>query len=82
METADVTTSFLKEIRFGGRRIILGDQSVWEISPRHRENTWFWNLAERIEVFNGNDPAYPFRLINLDHFDMIDAQFVGVYAPA
>lgn len=82
MEATDSTTCFLKEIRFGGRQIILGDQSIWEVSPQHRESVWFWNLAARIEVFMGSNPYHPYKLINLDSHDIIDAKPVGVYEPA
>jgi len=82
METAHFTAKFLKEVRFGGRRIILSDQSVWDIAPRQRENTWFWRLTSKITVARGNDLCYPYHLINQDLGDIIDARPAEVCEPA
>jgi len=81
MKPAYLTTSFLKEVRFGGQRIILGDQSIWEVSPRQRDNTWFWRLTAKITIVEGIDPSYPYHLINLELGDIIDARPVEVLEP-
>jgi hypothetical protein len=71
-------TKLLREVAKGGRIVVLGDKSMWEISPDSRQNTWFWNLTSKIAVSSSDNPSYPYRLVNQDKNDAIEGRFLGV----
>lgn len=79
MSSSRKNAKWLMEVAQGGRVVVLGDKSMWKVSPDGRQNTWFWKLASSIAVFNSDNPLYPIRLINEDKNDAIDGKFIGFY---
>ena len=68
---------WLKEVQKGGRVIILDDESIWEISPSQAGDTCTWDLVSGISVSTGENPAFPFRLINTGIEESVDARHLG-----
>ncbi|KPJ76561.1 MAG: hypothetical protein AMJ54_11135 [Deltaproteobacteria bacterium SG8_13] len=68
---------WLKEVKKGGRVIILDDESIWEIAPSHAGDTCTWDLVSGIAVSAGKDSAFPFRLINTGIGESVDARHLG-----
>jgi hypothetical protein len=69
---------WLKEVSMGGRMILLGDRSIWEIPSKNMGDTVVWHLASKISVIDGDDPAYPYKLINKACNEAVDARFLGI----
>ena len=68
---------WLKEVQKGGRVIVLDDESIWEIAPPHAGDICTWDLVSGIAVSNGEDPAFPFRLLNTGIGESVDARHLG-----
>ena len=68
---------WLKEVQKGGRVIILGDESIWEIAPSHAGDTCTWDLVSGIAISDGGNPAFPIRLINTGIGESVDARHLG-----
>ena len=68
---------WLKEVQKGGRVIILDDESTWEISPSQAGDTCTWDLVSGIAVSDGENPSFPFRLINTGIEESVDARHLG-----
>ena len=68
---------WLKEVQKGGRIIILGDESIWEVSPSQAGDICTWDLVTGIAISDGNDPAFPHRLDNTGMGESVDARYLG-----
>ena len=68
---------WLKEVARGGRIIILGDESRWEVAPLFMGDTCTWHLVSGITVLDGDNPSYPFKLMNTNNKDIVDAKYLG-----
>ena len=69
---------WLKEVKEGGRVIILDDESIWEIPPSQAGDTCTWDLVSGISISTGKNPAFPFRLINTGIDEGVDARHRGI----
>jgi len=61
----------------GGRIIKLEDGSLWEISPIDRIDTMLWLPTEDITVVESDNPLYPYKLINTDAGDAVEAKLIS-----
>ncbi len=66
----------------GGSLVKLSDGSVWEISPSDVNKTSVWLIPFPIEIKSGNDPDYPFLLINENTGDSVRARRANLSKPA
>lgn len=76
MQTIANDVRWLREVMHGGRVIVLGDNSTWEVAPKNVEDTWFWDLVSRIDVTVGDNPSYPYKLLNRDNNEIIEAKLL------
>ena len=60
-----------------GGVVVLEDRSLWEISTIDRIDTMLWLITEEITVLEGDNPVYPYKLINTDTGDKVDAKYLG-----
>lgn len=68
---------WLKEVQKGGRVIILDDESIWEIPPSYAGDTCTWDLVSGIVISDGENPEFPFQLINTGIGESVDARHLG-----
>ena len=59
-----------------GYSIKLEDGSLWEISPIDRVDTSLWLVTEEITVTDSGNPMYPYKLINTDTEDVVEAKLL------
>lgn len=68
---------FVKEVREGGRFILLEDKSLWEVPQPSRYRTAEWQELEGISVrFADNDPPFAYELTNIDRDEGVGARWV------
>jgi hypothetical protein len=60
-----------------GSVIVLEDSSRWLVNPLGTYTTVLWRLADRITVLPGNDPGYPYQLVNARDGSSSSARFLG-----
>jgi len=60
-----------------GKQIRLEDGSLWKISVRHRLRTMLWETSQQITVAENDDLLYPYRLINQNTGDVVEAELVS-----
>ena len=64
----------------GNRRIMLEDRSLWEVDIFDSFDARLWQLTDEIRVeqnFGGDNPDYPYILINLRRGDAVDVKLVS-----
>ena len=59
-----------------GSLIKLEDGSLWLISPIDRVDTSIWLVTEAITVIVGDNPVYPYKLINTDTEEVAEAKLL------
>lgn len=60
-----------------GEYIILEDGSLWEISRLDRIDTALWLTTESIVVLENSSGLLPYKLINTDTEDVVEAKYLG-----
>jgi hypothetical protein len=60
-----------------GSVIVLEDGSRWLVSPIGTYTTVLWRLADQLTVLSGNDPGYPYQLIDARDGSSSSARFLG-----
>jgi hypothetical protein len=57
-----------------GAMIMLEDRTIWEVSPVDRINSSLWLRTSSITITEGNNPKYPYKLINTNDRETVDAK--------
>jgi len=57
-----------------GAVIVLEDRTIWEIAPLDRINSFLWLPATSITITESNNPIYPYKLINANDRETVDAK--------
>jgi hypothetical protein len=60
-----------------GSVITLEDGSKWLVSPVERYEVVIWLVVDDVTVLDGSDVFYPYRLVNTDESEVVDAKFIG-----
>jgi len=60
-----------------GSVIVLEDGSRWLVSPIGTYTTVLWRLTDRITALPGNDPGYPYQLVDARDGSSSSARFLG-----
>ena len=68
---------WINEVRDSGRFILLEDGSLWEVAPINQAETCIWLPTAEIEVLENDDPIYPYKIVNKDEEEVVDAKFIG-----
>jgi hypothetical protein len=63
--------TFLKGKMDDGAVLILGDGSIWEVSPAHRSESKEWRPGDRITIPDSKD-----CLFNVSHGEAVDARLL------
>jgi hypothetical protein len=70
---------WIEETVDDGQYLMFEDRSLWEISPLDRIVTILWLAMTDIIVVEGDDPIYPYLLINTDDGEAADARPARAY---
>lgn len=68
---------WIGEVKDGGKIVVLEDGSRWGIHPINIVETCIWLPVSDITVEDGDDPSYPYKLINTDDDEAVDAKYLG-----
>jgi len=68
---------WIDDVSDDGSVITLEDGSHWLISPLDQVDTQIWLAVDEITVVDGDDPSYPYKLVNTDEGETAEAQFIG-----
>jgi len=60
-----------------GALVKLQDGSLWQVAPIGRVDSNLWLPTTDITVINGDDPSYPYKLINTEDNETVDARLVS-----
>ena len=68
---------WIKKVFDRGKLIQLEDNSLWEISPIDIINSSLWLSVSDVYVTESSNPYYPFKIINTDDGETVEAKFVS-----
>lgn len=73
--TGDETS--IQSVSDGGRIITLLDNSIWEVSPIDTVTTSIWLPVTEVVVVDGEDPSFPYKMINKDDGETADVKLIS-----
>ena len=68
---------WVSKIMERGKYIKLEDGSLWEVSSIDRIDSSLWLITESITVVDNSNALYPYRLINTDSGDAVEAKLLS-----
>lgn len=71
------TGHWVRSVTERGRYVKLEDGSLWEVNPIDRIDSLLWLITEEIVVVASDNPLYPYRLINKDADDAVEAKLLS-----
>ncbi|MEN3039529.1 MAG: hypothetical protein ABDI07_10365 [Candidatus Kryptonium sp.] len=60
-----------------GKIIVLEDGSLWEVSALDQFISFLWLPMSNIYVIESDNPLYPYKLINIDDDESVQAKYIG-----
>jgi hypothetical protein len=67
---------WIQNVSGGGKIVILEDGSLWEVSPIDTIHSAIWLPVSNIVVVEDSGP-YPYKLINADDGEAVNAKYLG-----
>lgn len=67
---------WIQNVSGGGKIIILEDGSLWEVSPIDIIYSTIWLPVSNIVVVEDSG-SYPYKLINIDEGETVNAKYLG-----
>lgn len=64
----------LDEVYEEGVMIRLADGSVWHVNDELSSSSFRWEPGSRIAIYRSRDPLFPYRLVNMNSRDAVDAK--------
>ena len=61
-----------------GRFVLLEDRSLWQVNPVDKVDARLWLSTEDIVVTTSENPRYPYRLVNIDASDTVEAKLISM----
>lgn len=71
------TGNWIKAVMDHGKLIQLEDGSLWKIAPIDVVTSSIWLPVSDIIIVDGDDWIYPYKLINTDDGELVNAKFIG-----
>lgn len=68
---------WVKEKTGRGEYVLLEDGSLWEISRLDRTYTALWLATESVVVLTNAAGLFPYKLLNTDTREVVEARYVG-----
>jgi hypothetical protein len=65
---------WIDDVMDDGNLIKLEDGSLWQVSPIDAIDSALWLPVSDITVIEGDDPSYPFKLVNTDENEVVRAR--------
>jgi len=67
---------WIDDVMDDGNLVKLEDDSLWKVSPLDVVNSALWLPVSNITVIDSDDPSYPYKLINTDDDEVVNAQLL------
>jgi hypothetical protein len=67
---------WIAEVIRDGSILQLEDGSLWEVSPLDRIYTAIWLPISEVVIVEGDDPLYPFRIVNTDDREVANVRMI------
>ena len=67
---------WIDDVMDDGNLIKLEDGSLWKVSPTDVVDSALWLPVTDITVIDSDDPEYPYKLVNTDDNEVVDAQLI------
>jgi len=68
---------WIESVMDDGSLIKLEDDSLWQISPFDTIDSQLWLAVSDITVIDGDDPFYPYKLVNTDDNEVVNARLIS-----
>ena len=68
---------WLKERDDSDNSVRLEDNSLWQVNPVDRITCSLWLCTEKITVLEGQNPDYPYFLINKNDGEKVEARLIS-----
>jgi hypothetical protein len=68
---------WIQKVIDSGKLILLEDGSLWEVSPLDVINSMLWLPVSNMYVVESENPMYPYKLINTDDDESVEAKLIG-----
>lgn len=68
---------WIQKVIDSGKIILLEDGSLWEVSPLDVITSILWLPVSNIYVVESENPLYPYKLINTDDGESVEAKYLG-----
>ena len=65
---------WIERVMDGGKIIKLEDGSLWSVEPLDRIDSALWLSLDNITVIEGDDLKYPYKLVNTDENEVVNAR--------
>jgi cell division protein FtsB len=69
-----ITGEYIKSKSDDGSLIVLSDGSAWEVSSLSQIDTALWLELTDVTIIDGDDPSYPYKMINKDDNEVADVK--------
>ena len=67
----------IEEVSSNGAIITLSDGSIWKVSPLDQLDTALWLPVSDVRIVAGDDPSYPYKMINKDDGEMANVELLS-----
>ena len=68
---------WISEVLSNGKIIKLEDGSFWRVSPLDEFTSSLWLPISDITVIDGDEPSYPYKLVNTDDNEIVNAKLLS-----
>ena len=65
---------WIEKVLDDGSIIKLEDNSLWQVDPLDKIDSALWLPLDNITVIEGDDPTYPYKLVNTDDNHLVDVK--------
>jgi hypothetical protein len=67
---------WIEAVMDDGNLIKLEDGSIWKVSPLDVADSALWLPTTSVTVIDSDDPNYPYKLVNTDDNEAVEAQLI------
>ena len=77
--SAKASDYWIQQIKDRGRIIILNTGDVLQVDPADSLYSMLWLPAQRADVLQGDEPAYPYKIVDLDENETVNAKLANKF---
>ena len=77
--SAKASDYWIQQIKDRGRIIILNTGDVLQVDPADTLYSMLWLPAQRVDVLQGDEPVYPYKIVDLDENETVSAKLANKF---